>query len=60
MISTVINSLIEEIFDEHYSSIAQTYKQQSRPLFLYFLPMLNYFNGISNPRVQLYTRDHVP
>ena len=56
----MVNSLIYQIFDEHYHSVAQAYKLISRPLFLYFLPLLNYSNNIDNPRMKLYIKDHIP
>jgi hypothetical protein len=62
--STLLKDLVEAVFDrEHYLPLAREYNSQEgqhKPLFVYLLPLANYYNARQPSAVTLWVQQHLP
>jgi hypothetical protein len=55
-----LHQLIEEIFQARYKSVAEEYQEQEgRPLFLYMMPLVNYYSSCRSSSIEEWVRDHI-
>lgn len=55
-----LHQLIEEVFQVHYKSVVEEYREQAgKPLYLYMMPLVNYYSSCRCSSIEEWVRDHI-